>query len=96
MLYADHDRWQELADDRKEYEAGKQRHAELVTGELGKRFPDAAGKVDVADVATPITYTRYIGVWKGAYLSWISTSGSGHTQIPRRPSRPKGFYMGDL
>lgn len=96
VFYADYDRWRGLAGDRKEYEAEKQRLAARVVEELGKRFPDAAGKVEVTDVATPITYTRYTGVWKGAYMSWISTPGSGHIQIPHRLSGLKNFYMGGL
>jgi phytoene dehydrogenase-like protein len=30
------------------------------------------------DVATPLTYHRYCNVYKGAYMSFLSTAGTGH------------------
>jgi len=32
-------------------------------------LPETAGKVDVVDVATPLTYERYCGNWKGSWMT---------------------------
>lgn len=41
---------------------------------LIERVPRAAGKIDVVDVATPLTYERYLKSWRG---SWMSLTGPG-------------------
>jgi len=96
VFYADYDYWKELAEDGEKYEAEKERIAHRVVEELEKRFPEAAGKVEVTDVATPVTFTRYTGVWKGAYMSWISTPKSGNIILPKRLTGLRDFYMAGL
>ena len=96
VFYADYEYWEELAQDREQYKAEKGRIAQRVVEELERRFPEATGKVEVTDVATPLTFTRYTGVWKGAYMSWISTPQSGNIIIPKRLPRLKDFYMAGL
>lgn len=93
VFYADHEYWEKLYLDKEQYNAEKQRIAQLVTAEFERRFPQAAGKVEVTDVATPATFTRYTGVWKGAYMSWISTPKSGNIMISKRIPGLKDFYM---
>jgi phytoene dehydrogenase-like protein len=41
---------------------------------LKKRFPESAGKIETADTVTPMTYTRYTGIWKGSYMGWWGRS----------------------
>ncbi len=96
VFYADYDYWERLAADREKYKEEKERIAQRVLDELEKRFPEAAGKVEVTDVVTPMTFTRYTGVWKGAYMSWISTPQSGNIIIPKRLPGLKDFYMAGL
>jgi phytoene dehydrogenase-like protein len=93
VFYADYDYWQELAKDREKYKAEKQRIAHQVVQEFEKRFPEALGKVEVTDVVTPLTFTRYTGIWQGAYMSWVTTPQSGNIIIPKRLPGLKGFYM---
>jgi phytoene dehydrogenase-like protein len=96
VFYSEFDYWKELAGDKKKYKAEKERIAQRVIEEFDKRFPEAAGCVEVTDVATPVTFARYTGVWQGAYMSWISTPQSGTFTIPHSlPSLGK-FYMAGL
>lgn len=93
VFYADHVYWERLYQDKEQYKAEKERIARLVTAEFEKHFPQAAGKVEVTDVATPATFTRYTGVWKGAYMSWITTPKAGNIMISKRLPGLKDFYM---
>jgi phytoene dehydrogenase-like protein len=53
--------WKELSEDRKKYEAEKQRVAKQVTGLLEKRFPGITGQVEAVDVSTLLTWERFMG-----------------------------------
>jgi phytoene dehydrogenase-like protein len=65
--------WQQLGDDATHYEAAKQEAAQVVIAQLEKRYPGLSRQVEVVDVATPLTYARYAGVWRGAYEGWLPT-----------------------
>lgn len=56
------------------YEAEKLALAEQVSKALCLKYPQAEGKIEVIDVATPLTYERYTGSSKG---SWMSVFGKG-------------------
>lgn len=42
----------------------------MVIDVLNKRYPGLRDSVEVVDVATPVTYERYTGNWKGAFAGW--------------------------
>ncbi len=44
-------------------------------------------------MVTPVTFTRYTGVWQGAYMSWINTPKSGTISIPQKLPGLNNFYM---
>jgi len=91
VFYADHDYWEGL--NQEQYNVEKKRIAHLTVAQFEKHFPQTAGKVEVTDVATPVTFTRYTGVWKGAYMSWISTPKAGNIMIPKSLPGLRDFYM---
>lgn len=95
-LYSDYDYWDELSKDPEQYTEEKKCIAKRVVEELEKRFPQTAGRIEVIDVATPTTFTRYTGVWQGAYMSWISTAKSGNITTPQRLPDLSNFYMAGL
>ncbi len=66
--------WKEIAADHSRYEAAKRETAETIIAQLEKRFPGLSRQVEVVDVATPLTYERYAGLWRGAYEGWLPTS----------------------
>ncbi len=70
----DFDYWENLyKTDRAAYKAEKMRIAEEVKLRLETRFPAMAGKITILDVVTPMTYNRFCGAYKGAYMSFILT-----------------------
>ena len=92
-IYSSYSYWEQLSRDKDRYRAEKERIAALVIRTLEKRWPGAAVKVEVADVATPVTYHRYTGVWKGAYMSWIVPPGKGMLHLSKSLPGLDRFYL---
>jgi phytoene dehydrogenase-like protein len=66
-----YDYWKKLYDeDRDGYREEKDRVAAAVLDELERRFPGIKNKIEVADVATPVTFERYTGNWQGSFEGW--------------------------
>jgi len=65
--------WERLAMKREEYDAEKKRIADHVISHLEKQWPGFASQIEVIDVPTPVTYTRYTGNWKGSPDGWYLT-----------------------
>lgn len=68
--------WRDLRQDKAAYHAEKQRIAATVTEAIDAVLPGFAAAVEVVDVATPATYARYTGNWKGTYMTWVQTPES--------------------
>ncbi len=92
-LLSSYDYWEPLAADKDNYRAEKEKLAELAKNAVEKRFPSAAGKIEKVDVATPLTYHRYTGVWKGAYMAWIVPPDEGRFKLPKQLPGLEGFYQ---
>ncbi|GAA5059857.1 phytoene desaturase family protein [Streptomyces similanensis] len=71
--FSDYASWKALrAGDRRAYWALKRQTADFVREFLDRRHPGLAGRVDVIDVATPVTTERYTGNLHGSILAWKS------------------------
>ena len=66
-----YDYWHNLRQDLTRYKAEKERIAGEVIAGLEQRFPGISGQVEMHDVATPVTWERYTGNWRGAYEGWM-------------------------
>jgi phytoene dehydrogenase-like protein len=73
---ADYSWWERLAGDPPAYRAEKERVGRAAIERIVARFPELAGKLSVLDVATPHTYHRFTGAWRGAWMAWITTPRS--------------------
>jgi len=93
MLPADYDYWTELGQDRQKYDIEKGRVEEAVIGALAERYPDIRSKIETVDVATPLTFVRYTGNWRGSYQGWQFTRDTMRMTI--KPTLPSlsNFYM---
>jgi phytoene dehydrogenase-like protein len=76
LLETDYDRWAALHADRGQYASEKDGIAEAVVQALDRRFPGLAQAVEVVDVATPMTWERVTGNWRGAYEAWLPSRGN--------------------
>lgn len=74
------------------YEIEKQKLAEAFIEILIKKYPQTAGKIAVWDVATPLTYERYLHSYKGSWMS-IMEKGSKPESYPTKPESIKHLYF---
>lgn len=84
---ADYAHWRRLREDDARYGAEKERIGREVVAALDKRFPGLAADVEVVDVATPVTYERYTGNWRGSIHGWAL--GMKKMQFMMRMGMPK-------
>lgn len=85
--------WKKLAADREKYDAEKKKVADAVVAQLAKRLPGIETQIEMTDVATPVTYQRYTGVWKGAWEGWLLTTKSMSLRMKKTLPGLENFYM---
>lgn len=94
LFDADYTYWYNLKQDPGRYKMEKEKIAETVISLLDKRYPGLAALVEMFDIATPMTWVRYTGNWKGSYQGWQLTE---KTMPPFRMSKKlpglESFYM---
>jgi phytoene dehydrogenase-like protein len=96
MLPDSYEYWADLAGDRAAYEEKKDQVARTVVHLLDQRFPGLSEQVEMVDVATPVTWERYTGNWKGSFEGWLITPQNASTVMkPMRQTVPGlgNFYM---
>ena len=94
---ADPDYWRWLRNDKKRYRLHKDEVAEVIIDALERRFPGLRKAVEVMDVATPVTYERYTGNWRGAFAGWALTNRKMSMMMGKGMDKTlpglEGFYM---
>jgi phytoene dehydrogenase-like protein len=93
VLGTDYDYWKTLADYPARYEAEKKAVSDWVLGELDQRFPGIAQSVEMVDVATPLTFERYTGNWRGSFEGWLLTPETMRLRMKRTLPGLAGFFM---
>jgi phytoene dehydrogenase-like protein len=94
FLYADYDYWQKLRlENHEQYKQEKEEVADQVIAFLDTRFPGLAKQVEMRDVATPATWERYTGSWRGSWEGWMLTSKVFMTRMSKELPGLKNFYM---
>jgi phytoene dehydrogenase-like protein len=73
--------------------AEKEQIADQVVAALDRRFPGLAVRVEMRDVATPITFERYTGNWLGTFLGWRITTKTLRLRMGKTLPGLKNFYM---
>jgi phytoene dehydrogenase-like protein len=92
-LNSDYDRWKELRRDPERYRAEKEAVAEGVLRALEQRLPGVRAKVDMQDVATPATWERHTGNWRGSYEGWLPTGKTLRMRMSKTLPGLEDFYM---
>jgi phytoene dehydrogenase-like protein len=85
--------WRELAKDPEKYEAEKQKITDTVLGLLESKYPGISEEVEMADVATPMTFERYTGNWEGSMEGWLITTKNAFSRMKRTLPGLDNFYM---
>jgi len=71
----------------------KKRIEGAVIGAISELYPDIKNNVEVIDVATPLTFVRYTGNWRGSYGGWLFTKKTMSLRMPLTLPGLSNFYM---
>lgn len=96
MFKTEYKWWKDFSENREAYNLKKKEIAETVVNLLEQRFPGIAEQTEVTDVATPLTFERYTGNWKGSFEGWLITPENSNVIMkPMSQTLPglKDFYM---
>lgn len=85
-----YDYWEKLKQTPEEYKAEKERICNDVIAGLEERFPGIIEQVEMRDVATPMTWVRYTGNWRGSYEGWMF---GAYENISKTLPGLESFYM---
>ena len=89
----DYDYWKNLLQNPEAYKAEKEKIADDVIAALEQRFPGITPQVEMRDVATPITWERYTGNWRGSYEGWMFDSKNLMSGMKKTLPGLENFYM---
>lgn len=73
----DYSWWQELYKLKAEYLGFKEKIAQKVRDLIVKQVPSYRDKIDILDVATPITFNRYTNASRGSFMSFLFNKRKG-------------------
>ena len=94
IIDSKYDYWKKLREvGRDRYRAQKDNVAAAVLDELERRFPGIKNKVEVTDVATPVTFERYTGNWRGSWEGWLLTPQTCMLRLPTTLPGLRNFHM---
>jgi len=88
-----YDYWKNLQSNREKYTAEKNKIADKVVEIITERFPQTKGKIEIVDVATPVTFERYTGNWQGSFEGWRPTCKYLNLSMDKTLPGLKNFYM---
>lgn len=93
VFSADFNWWKEKYADTEAYKGEKERIARNIQAVAQKYYPELINKIEVIDVATPMTYVRYCNAWQGAWMSWATTPKGKIRYVPGDLPGVDCFYL---
>ncbi len=98
MFICEWSHWEKLKGDPAAYQAEKERTAEVCIEALEAHYLDIRNKIEMVDVATPLTYERYTGNWKGTHMTWQPTPEfqRRYRFIPKTVPGLDGLYLASM
>ncbi len=93
-LPADYAHWYALREeDKGKYDNAKKTLADEVIKILDDKIGNLSDKIEVLDIATPVTYLRYTNNWKGSFEGWLPTPKIFGKRMERTLPGLDNFYM---
>jgi phytoene dehydrogenase-like protein len=92
-IYTDHDFWTSLQGDQAAYEAEKEKVTQAYLAALEQIWPGISAQVEMVNVATPLTFERITGNWKGSIVGWKLTPEQATSVVPRTLPGLGNFWM---
>ncbi|MDR2493304.1 MAG: NAD(P)/FAD-dependent oxidoreductase [Coriobacteriales bacterium] len=84
--------WWKAARENGTYQAEKEKLAKAVMHEIEAKLPQTKGRFKIWDVATPLTYERYLYSYKGSWMS-VMEAGTKQESLPVKPSGIENVYF---
>lgn len=75
------------------YRSEKARVQGAVVDILERIIPGVGSAIEVADVSTPATVSRFTGNWRGSMEGWLLTPGQSYKPLPNTLSGLDRFFM---
>ena len=75
------------------YETEKKALGEQFINTLCQKYPQCEGKIEVVDIATPLTYERYTGAYKGSWMGIMKPGVSAGLMYPGDCKNISGLYF---
>jgi phytoene dehydrogenase-like protein len=108
FLPTDWEYWERFTAEDPGYQAEKEKIAAACADAIEGRYPGFKKKIEVTDVATPLTFARYTGSWKGTFMTWMlgpdfqrkhpfvpkTVPGLGHLWLASMWTKPPGGLPG--
>ena len=91
LAWDSYDFWKE-AKKSGQYENEKQKLAKKMIATIEEQTPEAVGKIEVCDIATPLTYERYCKNWKGSWMT-VLTADTRKEPYPSIVDGLEGVYF---
>ncbi len=92
VMSADYEWWKAKRQDPVAYKQEKERLAQEIIAIVEQRYPETKGKIEVHDVATPMTYERYCNAWRGSWMAWAGTPKSKIRYVSGKLPGLEGFF----
>ena len=73
------------------YEDEKNKIADMIVRVLSEKIPQIQDKIAVIDVATPLTYERYCGSYRGSWMTMM-VKGKRDKEFPLKSEVAQGLY----
>jgi phytoene dehydrogenase-like protein len=85
--------WKTLAENSDAYQVEKEQIAGKIIAAMDEKFPGFTNQIEMWDVATPLTFERYTGNWKGSALGWDCTTETFFMPMSKTLPGLDHFYM---
>jgi phytoene dehydrogenase-like protein len=92
-IYTDHAFWEALRSNPCAYEAEKEKTAHAYLSALDQVWPGISSQVEMVNIATPLTFEKITGNWRGSITGWKLTPDQAQVTIPRTLPRLENFWM---
>jgi phytoene dehydrogenase-like protein len=93
LIETDYASWEKIPYQTDAYRQEKERIGNQVIDAMQEFFPKIRDSLEVIDVATPHTFVRYTGNWRGSYQGWLFTGTTMTLSIPQTLPGLRSFSM---
>jgi phytoene dehydrogenase-like protein len=90
--------WERFRNDQESYAAEKDRIAAICAERIEERYPGFKARIEMTDVATPLTFEQYTLNWRGSYMTWFLSREliKKYRYIPKTIPGLENFWLASM